>query len=208
MKRRFYPVLILVVAGGLGPPCLSADEEPPVPSLARNGVLSFTCPDPGRSYLVEWAPAPTGPWSSSWSDLCRIEPGTATSAAVAVPMFYRVRTSAVVQTVALVTAAEAGSLIRAHETDPAFTVIDVRTLSEFHTGHIIGAVHIDCFGPTFEALLALLPRDRTYLVNCQGGSRSSDVVATMQALGFEAVYDLDGGFGAFRGIPAHEDLIE
>jgi len=198
----------LAMAGGLGSSLLLADEGVPVASLARNGELTFACPEPGRTYLVEWASSPDGPWSDSWDGLCRIEPESAPSATVAVPMFYRVRTPALTPTIALVPAAEARALIEAHADDPEFTILDVRTSGEFNGGHIVGAVNIDRYGPTFDEVLALLPRDRVYLVNCASGSRSAATVLVMASLGFETVYDLGGGFGTFRGIPGNGDLVE
>lgn len=201
-------LLPLVLAGGLGSFLLHADEKPPAVSLAGNGELTFTCPEPGRTYLVEWAPSPDGPWSDSWDELCGIEPGMAASATVSVPMFYRVKTPAVVQTIGVVPAVDAKALIEAHDDDPEFTILDVRSAAEFDGGHIVGAVNIDRYGPTFEAVVMLLPRDRVYLVNCLSGGRSAGAVSMMEGLGFEEVYDLGGGFNAFSGVPGNGDLIE
>jgi len=55
------------------------------------GSLRFdTMPDVALAYIVEWAPHPDGPWSSSWEGLHRIPATEADSVTVSVPMFYRV----------------------------------------------------------------------------------------------------------------------
>jgi len=183
-------------------------EELTITSFGKNGLLTFSCPAPNLSYKVEWASSPEGPWSCSWEDLCQIEPGAASPVTRAVPMFYRVKSPAYVQTNELLTESEAGILIQANEGNEDFVLLDVRSAGEFDSGHIIGAVNIDINGPTFDEVLALLPRDKKYLVNCWSGNRSHNAVGTMQTLGFHTVYDLGGGFSAFSANPAHAGLID
>ena len=184
-------------------------EGPGIESFGRNGELTFECPVPNQNYRVEWAPRPDGPWSSSWDELCLIEPGSAPSATVAVPMFYRVKTPAYVQVNELMSPTDAGTLIRARDGDPDFIILDVRRASErISEGKIIGSVNIDYYGETFGKVLEILPRDKVYLVHCASGNRSSNVVSTMQGLGFHTVYDLDDGFTAFKNVTTNADLIE
>ena len=80
--------------------------------------------------------------------------------------------------------------------------------STFGDGHIIGAVNIDFGGPTFNAVLDLLPKEKTYLVYCRSGNRSGLAVGEMQPRGFIDVYNMSNGFSVFETIPAHIDLIE
>ncbi len=55
------------------------------------GSLRFdTMPDVALAYIVEWAPHPDGPWSSSWEGLELIPATEADSVTVSVPMFFRV----------------------------------------------------------------------------------------------------------------------
>lgn len=42
-------------------------------------------------YIIDWAPHPDGPWSSSWEGLQRIPPTEAPNVTVAVPMFFRAK---------------------------------------------------------------------------------------------------------------------
>ena len=49
----------------------------------------------------------------------------------------------------------------------------------------------------FEQRVSELPRGWLYLVYCAGGSRSAQACEEMRRFGFERIYDLDGGFGAW-----------
>ncbi len=69
-------------------------------------------------------------------------------------------------------------------------VIDVRTAQEFAQGHLEGAVNIDLQSGSFEAEVAELPTEGSYLVYCRSGNRSGQAVRIMQDLGFTTVTDL------------------
>ena len=83
------------------------------------------------------------------------------------------------------------------------TVIDVRTPEEFAEGHIDGAVMIDFYGESFADDIGALDPDGEYLIYCRSGSRSGQALSLMETLGFEQVYDLDGGVIAYdaQGLP-------
>jgi phage shock protein E len=49
---------------------------------------------------------------------------------------------------------------------PGITVIDVRTPTEYASGHLAHAVNIDVNGDTFDSQVAALPKDGTYFVYC------------------------------------------
>ena len=83
--------------------------------------------------------------------------------------------------------------------NPDITVIDVRTPEEFAEGHIDGAAMIDFYAATFADDMAGLDPDGTYLLYCRSGNRSGQATALMQQLGFERVYDMDGGVVAYGG---------
>jgi len=53
------------------------------------GALQFDTLPNALAYIVEWAPHPDGPWSSSWEELQRIPATEAESVTVSVPMFFR-----------------------------------------------------------------------------------------------------------------------
>jgi len=63
-------------------------------------------------------------------------------------------------------------------------LIDVRTPAEFATGHLEGAVNIDVQAPDFDARVAELDPNGTYLVYCRSGNRSGQAIDRMQAMGF------------------------
>ena len=83
--------------------------------------------------------------------------------------------------------------------DPDVVVIDVRTPEEFAEGHIEGAEMIDFYADTFAAEIAALDPDETYLLYCRSGNRSGQTATMMEQLGFEQVYDMDGGVNAYGG---------
>lgn len=64
-------------------------QQPVITSFQGNGQLTWTNPPATNGFTVQWAPALTGPWSSSWQGLdSLVVTGAETTAAV--PMFYRV----------------------------------------------------------------------------------------------------------------------
>ena len=81
--------------------------------------------------------------------------------------------------------------------DPAITVIDVRTAEEFAGGHIKGAVNIDFNGDDFEAKIAALDPAKPYLVHCQAGGRSGQSLPLFEKLKFSRLYHLSTGFGGW-----------
>lgn len=83
------------------------------------------------------------------------------------------------------------------------TVIDVRTPQEFAEGHLAEATLIDFYEPDFATRIGELDPDGEYLVYCRSGNRSGQAVALMDELGFDRVFDLDGGVLAYdaAGLP-------
>ncbi|MBM3837436.1 MAG: rhodanese-like domain-containing protein [Verrucomicrobia bacterium] len=82
--------------------------------------------------------------------------------------------------------------------DKKNVVLDVRTPKEFAAGHIKGAVNIDFNAPDFEKKIAALAKDKTYLVHCAGGVRSSKACAKMGDLRFKHLVNLEPGFKAWE----------
>lgn len=72
-------------------------------------------------------------------------------------------------------------------------VLDVRTADEFKEGHVDGAANIDILEPGFADKLAKLDKSKPLLVHCQAGGRSTRALPTLEKLGFQEVYHLDGG---------------
>ncbi len=79
------------------------------------------------------------------------------------------------------------------ESKNAYTVIDMRTPSEYHSAHIQGAMLIDIMAPSFKEKLRDLPKDATYIVYCRTDKRSTKGVSIMKDLGFENIIHMRGG---------------
>lgn len=72
-------------------------------------------------------------------------------------------------------------------------LIDVRTPSEFATGHILKSVNIDYYDQEFSTKIGKLDKSKPIYVYCRSGVRSSNSAEILKKLGFETIYNLDGG---------------
>tara|TARA_B110000444_G_scaffold79027_1_gene74755 strand:+ start:777 stop:1496 length:720 start_codon:yes stop_codon:yes gene_type:complete len=77
-------------------------------------------------------------------------------------------------------------------------ILDVRTIQEVDKGRIEDATNIDFYESDFTEKLALIRKDVLIYVYCASGGRSSKTVTKMKDLGFKKVYNLLGGFGAWK----------
>lgn len=91
------------------------------------------------------------------------------------------------------------SLILAHFADPNFFIIDVRTASEYSGGHLYNSINIDYRSSNFSEQIATLDSSATYLVHCQSGGRSAGAMNVFRGLGFDEVYEMQGGFRNWTG---------
>lgn len=82
-------------------------------------------------------------------------------------------------------------------------VIDVREASEWSAGHIPNSRHIAISQLEKQIHEIDKFKSRPLIVNCQTGNRSSSACNTLKKHGFERVYNLAGGIGAWReaGLP-------
>ena len=82
-------------------------------------------------------------------------------------------------------------------------VLDVRTKEEIARGKLKDATTIDFRDPRFLQKAALMQKDKAIYVYCAMGGRSSKAAEKLAALGFEHVYNLDGGITAWakEGLP-------
>ncbi|GAA0879776.1 hypothetical protein GCM10009119_27450 [Algoriphagus jejuensis] len=76
---------------------------------------------------------------------------------------------------------------------PDSVLIDVRSAGEFASRKIPGALNLDVRLPDFKNQVRNLPKNKTYLLYCQGGNRSKQACAIMAEYGFETVKNLSGG---------------
>ncbi|MFN7116040.1 MAG: rhodanese-like domain-containing protein [Saprospiraceae bacterium] len=77
-------------------------------------------------------------------------------------------------------------------------VLDVRTPQETAAGKIKNAIEIDYTSSDFTNKIKQLDKRKTYLVYCQAGLRSSKACNIMVNNGFDKVYNLTGGFSAWK----------
>lgn len=76
-------------------------------------------------------------------------------------------------------------------------IIDVRTIKEYESGHIDGAVNMHVYDKDFEILLDSLDRNKTVYIYCKAGGRSAEAVETLKNKGFIHIVELDGGTDAW-----------
>ncbi|MGE5467849.1 MAG: rhodanese-like domain-containing protein [Ignavibacteria bacterium] len=82
-------------------------------------------------------------------------------------------------------------------------VVDVRETNEWTTGHIPNARHI-ALGQLADHVSELEKlKGKPIIVCCASGNRSSSACNTLRKAGFERVFNLAGGIGAWRdaGLP-------
>jgi rhodanese-related sulfurtransferase len=77
-------------------------------------------------------------------------------------------------------------------------LVDVRSRSEFDSGHILDARHVpqDEIAKTAETLKRF--KDKVVIVCCESGMRSGAAARVLQAQGFTKVVNLRGGLQAWR----------
>ncbi len=83
------------------------------------------------------------------------------------------------------------------DTIPNGLLLDVRTDNEFAQGHLRGAQQIDFYRDDFADALEKLDKDQPVFIYCRSGNRSGKAAKQMKAMGFSAVYNLEGGIGAW-----------
>ena len=76
--------------------------------------------------------------------------------------------------------------------EEAYILLDVRTISEFSDGHILGAVLIPNFEIAVRAEIELPDKNALIIVYCQSGLRSFGAVTELINMGYTNVFDLGG----------------
>ncbi|GLI28736.1 hypothetical protein ARHIZOSPH14_29780 [Agromyces rhizosphaerae] len=71
-------------------------------------------------------------------------------------------------------------------------VVDVRTAGEYASGHLDGAVNIDVQSASFDAAIAELDPEGSYVVYCRSGNRSAAAIDRMEAAGFTDLVNAGG----------------
>ena len=76
---------------------------------------------------------------------------------------------------------------------PDYDIIDIRTPMEYQMGHIPKSKNIDLYNPNFKEELNKLDKNKTYLIYCRSGNRTSYVLNLMYELGFNNIIELAEG---------------
>ena len=85
------------------------------------------------------------------------------------------------------------------EQTSASVILDVRTVEEFESGYIKGALNMDIRGGAdFLVSIEKLDKSKSYFVYCRSGARSGQACQLMSQMGFSAVYNLEGGVLAWE----------
>lgn len=84
--------------------------------------------------------------------------------------------------------------------------LDVRSIPEFIQGHADGAINIPLMHLNeqtgqmepntdfVKVATAVLSQDKTYAVGCKSGGRSKKACELLSGLGYENLFNIDGGF--------------
>ncbi|MEO0787281.1 MAG: rhodanese-like domain-containing protein [Bacteroidota bacterium] len=81
---------------------------------------------------------------------------------------------------------------------PNAILLDLRTPAETQGGTIPGAIELNFRDPQFAERLHQLDREKTYIVYCASGGRSTRASQQMQEAGFGQVYNLKPGYRGWK----------
>ena len=88
----------------------------------------------------------------------------------------------------MITTYEVIKIIDNYEEYSDTVIVDVRTLDEYESGHLKGAVNV----PVSEIKNIDISKDKKIVVYCRSGSRSNTAAKDLIELGYEKVYDMGG----------------
>lgn len=104
------------------------------------------------------------------------------------------------------------------DSNPNAVYLDVRSIPEFVQGHADGAINIPLLHFNEEmnqmqpnadfpnVVSKVLPQDKTYVVGCKMGGRSQRACEILHQLGYQDLFNIDGGFGGNDNQPGWEAL--
>ena len=90
---------------------------------------------------------------------------------------------------------EAAALMK---TEEGYIILDVRTVHEYESGHIPGAICIPNETISDAEIPQLPDKDQLILVYCRSGNRSKQAAAKLARLGYKNIVEI-GGIGAWPG---------
>lgn len=77
-------------------------------------------------------------------------------------------------------------------------ILDVRTPSEFNSGHLAQALLMNVNDKNFTQQISTLPKDKPVYVYCAAGVRSNKAAKILRQQGFTHVFELSGGIQAWQ----------
>lgn len=77
-------------------------------------------------------------------------------------------------------------------------LIDVRTPEEYLSGTVEGAENINFFDKDFKAKFDKFDKEKPIYIFCKSGNRSGKAVKILSKMGFEEIYDIEGGYLAWE----------
>lgn len=100
--------------------------------------------------------------------------------------------------------------------NPDAVYLDVRSIPEFTEGHAAGAINIPLLhylggrmtpNPDFQKVVeSVLPKEKPLYVGCKMGGRSQRACEILSTLGYQKIWNIDGGFGGNDHQPGWMDL--
>ena len=90
---------------------------------------------------------------------------------------------------------EAVDMMNAEE---GYIILDVRTVQEYESGHIPGAICIPNETISDKEIPQLPDKDQLIFVYCRNGNRSRQAAAKLARLGYKNIVEI-GGIGAWPG---------
>ena len=97
-----------------------------------------------------------------------------------------------------VSAKEAADLIKKHKGDKDFAILDIRTPGEFQSGHLAKSILIDFHSEDFADQLRRLDKEKTFLIYCRSGNRSTKSLELFKKLKFKKVYHMASGIRVWK----------
>lgn len=82
--------------------------------------------------------------------------------------------------------------------DQQIAVVDVRTPEEFSEGALPEAENVSVTSLSFFSEIQRYPKEEPIFIYCKMGGRSARAVLIMKSLGFEKIYELEGGYNAWK----------
>jgi rhodanese-related sulfurtransferase len=73
-------------------------------------------------------------------------------------------------------------------------ILDARTPEEFNADHLENAGNVNWLGDSFVQDSEKYDKTKPVFVYCRSGARSKKATAKLEELGFENIYEMEGGF--------------